>query len=158
MNKIKLLAVSAACFAAGLIALRATDAGAQYRRLHNSYCTAYYEDQTDIRHAKYGMKNFGAGGGTVMCPIPSDGYLAHHNISKINMHGYDGASMSARVCTQVYYTSSYDCGNPTSGSGTNFNVTMGDLSALSDPYGFPYVSVYLGYSSIFYGYYIEGSQ
>lgn len=157
---IALAAAFAAMYASGLVLLDHEDADAAYQRLHSSNCQSYSHLTGDLRFGSSGLMNFSALPGIAMCPLPSDTALAHRNITTVNVHGYKNTQLDAWVCTKDYNTGSYQCGQlSTSSSGAAFNVSVSDLSALSNNwYGFPWLRLTVGDGSVVYGYYIAGSQ
>lgn len=146
--------MAAATYTGGTIVADASAAHAAYRRLNHNVCNSK-PGWGEIIHANYGMRNLSGDSAGISCFIPSDGYLPHSAIKRVNVHGYKNNYMTVRLCSLEYYSSSYSCTTSYSSSGHDFNVSITDTSVLAnDPYGFPYLSLTLGYNSRLNGIYV----
>ena len=68
-------------------------ASADYRRVHSAYCHYFYDNVgTGLYNGAWISTNTARG---IYCPAPSDSELAHHEVTTLNVHGYEPPSTSA---------------------------------------------------------------
>lgn len=134
-------------------------------------------DYDDTRYrGRYGggtdLIVIGKGGGDstkFVCSIPSDSYMPHYKLSKINVHGVNlgnsTAMLELKVCVTDFATDSYACGralrmNTISEYGKKFTASLVDVGTLrhSDRRGWFPVLVGSGMNSSksLTGYWLKG--